>query len=353
MPNDENPWLDPRTLLAIGGLTVGVLGLLFGIFRDKWSRRESRLDALGKILHPLVRAAQDLMKANNSRRTCEQLKHSFPLPPQTTLEGVDPEKQFPQATAEVVQRVNSMVEEYGRLMDSSEKNFRDAESEFATRHFRFPTKIAKQIKELQLTLSELGRLINNGFFDKADLQLAQFRDQYKQITDTAKGWRLADPFEGILNRFRKQDKPDGEQKRSEFDLTPEEMEGVMELVHKRATTQSQNTFAVHPPQKIIDDPKIIESDNVIDELKDSVFAVVFQDGTVKMLSLPELMAFNFNLIVLAHEWAQLEKMVAAAKPDALTKFNVSFQFAMDHIMTPETVKVLLSKFEFSDTASDA
>ena len=156
MSNSENPWSDPKILIAIGGLTIGFLGLLFGLFRDRWSRRESRLDALGKLLHPLVRAAQDLMRANNARRTAEQLQHSYPLPRQSTIEGVEAEKNFPEATPEVIERVNSLFNNYKQHLKSSEQNFRDAESEFATRHFRFPTRIAKQIKELQECLSELG-----------------------------------------------------------------------------------------------------------------------------------------------------------------------------------------------------
>jgi len=51
---------------------------------------------------------------------------------------------------------------------------------------------------------------------------------------------------------------------------------------------------------------------VIDELKDSVFSVVFQDGTANMLSLPELMAFVVNLITFAIHSAELSKMVHAA-----------------------------------------
>lgn len=352
MPNAENPWLDPRTLIAVCSLLIGILGVLFGIFRDSWSRRESRLDALGKILHPLVRTAQDMMQANNARRTAEQLKHSFPENPTNVIEGVEHARSFPARTPEVVHRINSLIDEYNHRMKSSQDNFREAESEFATRHFRFPTAISKQIKELHECISELGRLINSGFFDKADIQLAQFRDHYKIITDTAKGWRLADPFEGMRRRFRKSQDAD-EQPESEFELTKDEMNGIMELVNRRATTQAQNTFAVHPPRKLIDNRHIIESDNVIDELKDSVFYAVFQDGTAKMLSLPELMAFIFNLIVLKHEWQQLEKMVAAAKPTAPTKFNVSFQFSMRQIMSAEMAKMLLSKVDFSDTPSDA
>src|SRR5262249_32804008 len=155
---------------------------------------------------------------------------------------------------------------------SSEKHFRDAEAEFGTRHFRFPTSVAKQVKELQETLSELGRLINEELFDKADLQLATFRDRYKRITDTAKGWRLADPFEGLLRHFRKPESRE-EERISEFELTEKEMNGVLELLHKRVTTQAGNTFAVHPPQKLLDDMTIMESVEVINELKDSVFSV--------------------------------------------------------------------------------
>jgi hypothetical protein len=352
MPNSPDQWLDPRTLIAIGGLVIGILGFLFGIFRDRWSRRESRLESLGKILQPLVRATQDLMKANNCRRKCEQLKHSFREQPAQVILGVERLETFPQRTPEVVERVNSMIDEYGQLLSSSEKHFRDAEAEFGARHFRFPTAVAKQLKELQEAVAELGRLINEGMFDKADLQLVTFRDQHRRISATARGWRLADPFEGFLRHFRKPENED-EERISEFDLTEKEMNGVLELLHKRVTTQRGNTFAVHPPQKLLDDMSILQSDTIIDELKDSVFSVVFQDGTAKMLTLPELMAFVFNLITFAVQTAELNKMVQAANPNGPREYHVSFQFSMQQIMTPEMVKVLLSKITFSDTPSDA
>lgn len=351
MPVNDAIWLDPKNVAAIGGLTIGIAGFLYGLFRDKWSRTESRLDSLGKVLSPQVRAAQDLMQANNARRIAEQLKHSFPLPRESKLEGVRVESEFPSATPEVVARVNALIKDYNEYLASSQKHFREAEAELATRHFRFPARIAKDIKSLQESLSEFGRLINHGFTDRADVQFAQFRDQYKAITDTARGWRLADPFEWIRARFRRTEKrPDPGS--SEFELTKEEMDGVMELVHIRATSQAENTFALHPPQKLIDNPEIAKSDDVIDELKESVFTAVFQDGTVKLLSLPELIAFTYNLIVLAHEWQQLEKIFAATRPDHPTEFNMSFKFSMRDLMTTETVKALLAKVDFSNTPSD-
>lgn len=337
MPNPDAKWFEPGTLIALGGVLIGAFGILFGILSHRWSRRESRLDALGKILQPMVRSAQFLFRANTNRRKCEQLKHSYP----------DPE-----SAPEVIQRVNAMIEEYGELITRSEGEFRTAESEFASRHFRFPDRISRAINRTQESLSELGRLVNAGLFDKADVQLARFRDEYKQITDTARGWRLADPFEGIRKRFTSK-RREASESEFEFELTPEEMDGILELLHKRVTTHAQNSFVVHPPKRMIDDPTIMKSDDVIDQLRDSVFSVVFQDGTAKMLSLPELMAFTFNLIVFAQQAAELNAMVQAAKPQGEREFQVSFQFAMQEIMRPEMVKVLLDKIDFAETPSDA
>jgi len=338
---------------TIVSLTIGVSGFLFGLLRERWSRRESRLEIVGQIVQPLLEAAQSLMRANDARRKAEQLKTSYPTPTKSVLEGIEKSPTFPERTQEVVQHVNSLVESYGKHISISEEKLRMAESTFGAKQFRLPVGIAKQLSELKLVTGEFGRLVGAGCFDKADLEKAKFLEQYKTILKTARGWRLTFPAgKAFLEKlsFRKRQE---ELESFEFDLTDDEINGVSELVHKRATTQAANTFAVHPPQKILDDSKLIESDNVIEELKDSVFTVVFQDGTVKMMGLPELMAFNFNLITLAHETRELNKMFAAAPPKVPTTVNVKLTFSMRDIMQPEMVKVLLSKIIFSETPSDA
>lgn len=322
-------------LIEICLLALGLSGFLFGVLSYFWNRRESRLDALSNVLKPMVRAAQHLHHANDSRRKCEQLKASFP---------------DPTSAPEAVERINKMVGEYGEYISNSEDEFRKAESEFASRSFRFPDRIAHLAKTAQDSLSEYGRLVNEGMFDKADLQFAKFRDDYKQITSVGRGWRLADPFEGILKRFRKT--KDHSEHENQLNLSEKEMNAIMDLVYRRATTQVRNTFAVHPPKKLLDNPKIAQSDHVVEELSDSVFVVVFQDGTTKMLSFVELMVFTYNLIVLALQHAEVGKMVEAACPTGSREFQVSFQFSVPDIMRPEMVKVLLDKIEFSETASD-
>lgn len=329
----ENVWSDPRTLISIGSLGLGVLGFLFGILSFRWNRRESRLDALSKILQPLVKAAQHLHDANTCRRTCEQLKASFPVP---------------EAAPEATQRVAMMAADYGVHVKEARDAFRLGESELASRSFRFPDKVAKLVGKAVESLSEFGRLVNGGIFDKADLQFVKFRDDYGQITKVGRGWRLADPLEGIKRYFRKKKH---EAAKSRYDLTECEMDAILELVHKRATSQARNTFAVHPPKKLLDRPEIAQSETAIEQLDQSVFVAVFQDGTSKKMSFVELMVFTFNLIVLAQQYHDVTRMMLAV-PEAPRDIKVSVRFSINEIMRPEMVRFLLSKISFSTVASD-
>lgn len=328
----ENAWSDPRTWISIGSLGVGVLGFLFGILSFRWNRRESRLDALSRILQPMVKAAQHLHDANTCRRTCEQLKASFPVP---------------EAAPEATQRVAMMVADYGVHVKEARDAFRLGESELASRSFRFPDKVAKLVGKAVESLSEFGRLVNGGLFDKADLQFVKFRDDYGQITKVGRGWRLADPLEGIKRYFRKKKRATTHR----YDLTEREMDAILELVHKRATSQARNTFAVHPPKKLLDRPEIAQSETAIEQLDQSVFLVAFQDGTTKKMSFIELMVFTFNLIVLAQQQHDVTRMMLAV-PEAPRDIEVSVRFSIDEIMRPEMVRLLLSKISFSNVASD-
>ena len=332
---DSDVWFEPRTVIAVVSVFIGLAGLLFAVISHRWSRRESRLDALAHILEAMVRAAQELHQANTCRRRNEELKASFPNLAEAP---------------EAALRAKSNYDKYGDHIAESGKQFRNAEAEFASRSFRFPSGIARLVREAQEALSEYGRLVNEGLFDKGDLQFARFRDDYGKIERIARGWRLADPFEGIRERLsRKKEEPKPE---TEFALTQKEMEGVMEMVTKRATSQAENAFAVHPPKNLIDNPEIASSDDVIEQLRDSIFVVRFQDGTSKMVGLVELMAFTYNLIVLAHEHQEVARMIQASRPTAETHVKVTFQFSESDIMRPEMVKTLLSKIAFAGSASD-
>lgn len=137
-------------------------------------------------------------------------------------------------------------------------------------------------------------------------------------------------------------------------MSKEEIDGIMELVHKRVASQSQNSFAVHPPKTLLEHPEIAKSDRVIEELEDSAFMIVFQDGTAKLLSFVELMVFTYNLIVLAQQSREIDQMMRSFSGGAggPVGIKVNFDFSVDQIMRPETVRVLLDKIEFSDVPTD-
>jgi len=270
----EEFWSDPRNVWGVVGGTVGVLGVTWGVLSFHWNRRESRLEALSKVLQPMIRAAQQLHRANDLRRQCEILKRSFPET----------------GAKEAHARIESMIEDYGKAISEGEDQFRLAQAENESRIFRFRDKIARLVYTAKSSLSEFGQHVNAGKFNEADLQFAKFGDDYAAVKRAGRGLRLAAPFEGVrkyLNRKPSTPKP------GKFELSEKEMQGVMGLLHRRATTQAGNTFAVHPPQKLLDRPNVAKSDEVIDELEKSVFVVVYQGGTNKMLSLPELVVFLF------------------------------------------------------------
>jgi hypothetical protein len=249
------------------------------LFSYRWNRKESRLDALSAVLRPVIRAGQHLHEANALRRQREQLIRSFP----------DPQK-----SPEAVVRLDRMMTKYSELIQAAHDDFRDAEADLAARSFRFPDKVLRLLVTAKDSLSEFGRLVNEGLFEKADLQFAKFKDDYSQTTRIGRGWRIAGPFERVRKCWRRN--PDGDTPPNRFELTPTEVDSILELVHKRATTQANNTFAIHPPKKLLGQPTIATSDNVVEELESSIFVVAFQDGTARMMSFVELMFFMYNLV---------------------------------------------------------
>jgi len=212
MPS-ENPWQDPRTWAAVGGVALGIVGFIYGMISNYWNRHESRLDALAKVLQPLTRAAQHLSKANKARQKCEQFKRSFPNQEEAREAG---------------NRLETFMTEYSECVKDGENEFRQAESEFHARSFRFPDKISLLTKRAFDAFSEFGMAVNDGYFDKADVAFAIFSDEFKAVKAAGRGWRLADPLEGIRKHFKKE-KPEVP-KASPYELSEKELKSVMELV---------------------------------------------------------------------------------------------------------------------------
>ncbi len=337
----DNYWADPRTWIAIVSAMVGIIGLGYGVLAGYWSRRESRLEVLSKILQPLIRATTHLKIACDTRYKIEQLKHSFP----------DPTKH-----PEVVHRVNQFMDEYSKELEKASEQYRQCESEFGAKSFRFPDSVADSLQEAIRSFQEFGRCVNAGMLDAAALKFAKLVDDLKQIRKQARGWRLNDPIELLRKRLWPPKSPSDtsdSEGRSDF-ISDERMNLILELITRRVTTQAANTFAVHPPGKLLKNRELLESDTIVDELRACKFRVVFQDGTHHDLALVELLVFIHQLIVIKVEHDTIVRMaMAAGETDAKLEFNVKFELVPSHLLRPEMAKVLLSKVTFAETPSDS
>ncbi len=210
-------WAETRTWVSWG---ITIASFVFGLWCFRHNRRENRLDALTKILQPMADCFQKLHGANNYRLRCEQIKHSFPNAPENS---------------EPVKQVSMLVEQYGAQLKQAQAAYYTAQSDLASRSFRFPDKVAHMLQKAKEALAEYARLVNEGMFDKADFQAAKFQDDYRLLVKTGRGWRLADPFEGVKRYFQKAGPKEEEKDR--WDIGPKEMASIMELLQKRVTSQ--------------------------------------------------------------------------------------------------------------------
>ena len=199
---------------------ISAASLLFAYLCFRWNRRENRLDALSTILKPLLQAVQLLNDANTARRSAEQLKIAYP----------DPEK-----APEAIHRHNDLVGKFNELNGKASDAFKQYERDLAACKFRFPDKVGKLLQTAKEDLTELGKYVNGGFFDQADIAVAKVIDDHTAVSKYARGWRLADPVEGIRKRWDKLRRK-AKAQLPEHELDETQMQRVMDLVTKRATS---------------------------------------------------------------------------------------------------------------------
>lgn len=328
----EAGWTITNTI-TVGTAFVG--WLLF--FWERYLRsKESKSRDLTEVLEPFLAAAQLLRLANDTRRTREKLLHSFP---------------HSEKAPEAAQRAIELMDAYSSTIKTAADDVRRFERAIGARAFRFPSRLNRLLKEAMNLLATAGKHVDAGFFVQADLAIAQIRDKYAQIQKYASGVRWDSAFAWRRKTSEELFEKREEARSSRFELTEREMTRILALIQKRWTTQSRNSFVVHPPKKLIDRKSILESDDVVEQLEDSIFSVVFQDGESEMMSFPELMVFVYQLVATQAELMNFQKAAAVMdhKPNDV---SVTLQFTVDQIMHPELVKTLLSKIEFSSDPSD-
>jgi len=331
--------MDWQLATTIVSLMFGLVGTIFGCWSFFWTRKHRILDALSDILRKYFAGLRQLTDANNARRKAERLKLSFPNG------GTN---------GDVIKRINELVGQYGVLIKEAEQTCRQVEIEIYATSFKFPDAIRKELASVKKDLFKLGDLVNRGLCDAADVQAGRVKDGYETLGRLARGWRLMNLFGMIirtmigasedsgLERIKEQTSDSG----CEFAISQERMDLILALLHKRMTSERQRSFAVHPPQQIIDNPMLIKGEINVDALHDLKFKVVFQDGEIQTLAIQELMFLTHQMIFVATE---IPDILAKLDKGGFGPINVEVKttVSVNDIMQPATVKALLEKIEFS------
>ena len=332
--------MDKQLAATIVSLAFGFVGTVLGCWTFFWNRKQKSLDGLSKILSEYVSGLRQLTSANSARRSSEALRFSFP----------DGGK-----GGEAVRAANELVGQYDSLITEALETVRRMETEVAANAFRFPTAIVKELSSATMDLFRLGELVNRGFWDAADVQAGSVRDRYQTIVRLARGWRLRNPFktmiEGGESRVQDKIKKQNVASQDNFLIPEPRMKMIMDLIGKRMTSESRRSFAVHPPQKLIDNPRLIEGDVNIDELRDLEFKVAFQDGETQTLAFHELMFLTHELIFLAIQMQEIQEKLVKGGFDEVS-VQIKNTIAPRDIMQPATVRVLLGKLEFSPAPAE-
>ncbi|HET6441641.1 MAG TPA: hypothetical protein VFH53_04625 [Phycisphaerae bacterium] len=292
---------------------------------------------MATLLRKMMHTVQLTVEANRTLSTALQLERSF------SETGKH---------SEARQRAEYEMDHYKKTIASACNAYRDMELELVATGFRFPDRIRESLKKAAKQLGEFGHLVQSQRCDAADVKNAELAETYKAIMRQARGWRLTNPLEAWSNkRVNNRISEGAPESVSEFDVEPERMDRVMELVHKRFTTQAGYSFAVHPPKCVLDEPDMLQSDDVIEKLKDERFKVVFQDGTAEVVTLPELVFFAHQLIMVD---VQARDVAEKLKKGGFgpTEIQISFTVSIQELMQPEVMKTVLSKVEFSSVACE-
>jgi hypothetical protein len=117
-------------------------------------------------------------------------------------------------------------------------------------------------------------------------------------------------------------------------LTEERLRSLIALVGE--IVEQGKTFKVFPPAEVTQDPDVLDRNDAAAKLLGTKWWVRFADGGEQLLTFPELMIVTHNLIAVMTQVRQREQAGENASPVSISVPN---------LMSPETVRFLLSKLE--------
>jgi len=119
------------------------------------------------------------------------------------------------------------------------------------------------------------------------------------------------------------------------ELTPKQMQRVINLVGQ--IFELGRAFKVYPPKEVTDNPSVLKDQFVSEKLMDTKWWLRFHDGEEALLDFPEILA-------LVHQLREVRRQLETSGVQS-GNVKVSFEFAMKHLLEPDTAIKLLNSLD--------
>jgi hypothetical protein len=136
-----------------------------------------------------------------------------------------------------------------------------------------------------------------------------------------------------------------------FSVPENRIDTIFQLITRLAQQGKVGSFRVYPPQVVIDDPGVLQADDIVDRLRDTTWQVRFYDGHVERFNLVEMVTFRH---LISDVRSAMGRAGAAAKAHGSTLANpasINRTLHIPTIMAPASVKRLLNNLPLQATSS--
>ena len=136
-----------------------------------------------------------------------------------------------------------------------------------------------------------------------------------------------------------------------FHVPEDRIDTMFKLITRLARQGKGGSYRVYPPQIVIDDPAVLQADDVVDRLRDTTWHVRFYDGRVERFNFVEMVTF---LHLIGDIRGAMGQAGALAKVQGSTLDDPSVVNRRLHIptvMAPASVKRLLNGVSLQPTSS--
>ncbi len=321
--------------LSLFNFFVAILGLALSAFVFTRQQKHSNRSILNGVIEHFVAAQKAISTAVTAHRNLRVLQSSF-----------KPSDENARRHAEHYQN------EIGQALRNAQSEIHVFDIESRAKCSHFGNTINKLLEFARKDLGDTFQWASQGHSDFVEAKLAGLDDDYTKLADASRQMR---PTFRLYRFIRNREREDQEHRQvydGQYGLSDEQMGRIADLVGHIFDPQRKGRWVVYPPEEIIGEPSVIDSDDVVTKLSGKNFRIVFQDGTEELLDFVDFCIFIYQVFLLRH---RLERTTDKLEKGGFGATTISVRLKVDpsEVMKTEMVKKLLQMVEYSTPHCDS